>query len=197
MAAYERRQKRILDRLVAMLNEYDTIDAIIDLLAATVVTEVHDYLVDEYIAEYKAVTGFEPAKDSAEDVVQTVIDGKDYEDRIYQYFLEHDDPEGIATALEGLVKTESHRVRGAGSYEAGMEMMRAGYTVTKTWRSVKIPTTRDTHFDLDGTTVPIDDYFETVNGKTLYPGAFGIAEEDINCLCYLDIEVTEEADADE
>ena len=197
MAAYERREKRLLDRLVAMLNEYDTIDAIIDLLAATVVTEVSDYLVDEYTAEFKAVAGFEPDEYDVNAVVYALIDGKDFEDRINQYFLEHDDPKQIATALEGLVRTDGHRVRGAGSYDAGMEMMRAGFTVTKTWRSVKIPTTRDTHFDLDGKTVPIDGYFETVNGRTLYPGAFGIAEEDINCLCYLDIEVTEEADDNE
>jgi len=46
---------------------------------------------------------------------------------------------------------------------------------------------RDTHFLLHGTTIPIDGYFHTVNGRSQGPGLFGIAEEDVNCRCSLSI----------
>ena len=49
-----------------------------------------------------------------------------------------------------------------------------------------LPTSRDTHTYLDGVVAPIDgEFYSFMGGSTQYPGQWGIAEEDVNCLCWL------------
>ena len=44
----------------------------------------------------------------------------------------------------------------------------------------------DSHFWLEGVSAPIDGEFYNWKGeRTMYPGEWGIAEEDVNCLCWL------------
>ena len=45
---------------------------------------------------------------------------------------------------------------------------------------------RDFHISMDGQIVALGEEFVSPLGNTtLYPGGFGIAEEDVNCLCYV------------
>ena len=45
---------------------------------------------------------------------------------------------------------------------------------------------RDWHISMNGQIVPIgEDFISPLGNATLYPGGFGIAEEDVNCLCFL------------
>lgn len=56
----------------------------------------------------------------------------------------------------------------------------------KTWHCQMLPTSRDTHIYLDGMQKPMEEPFYTYNGDSaMYPRSFGVAEEDINCVCYL------------
>lgn len=105
------------------------------------------------------------------------IDGKDYKERISEYF-ENGTPYDIAR----VISTDAHRVYNEAVYEAAKS---AGAT-SKTWNCLMLPTSRDTHIYLNGTTVPIDAEFYNYRGEsTMYPGQWGIADQDCNCLCWL------------
>lgn len=105
------------------------------------------------------------------------IDGKDYKERISEYF-ENGTPYDIAR----VISTDAHRVYNEAMYEAAKS---AGAT-SKTWNCLMLPTSRDTHIYLNGTTVPIDAEFYNYRGEsTMYPGQWGIADQDCNCLCWL------------
>lgn len=52
------------------------------------------------------------------------------------------------------------------------------------WQATLDDRTRDTHSELDQRTVPYGGLFTTIRGNSApYPGAFGVAEEDIQCRC--------------
>lgn len=183
-------------------DDYDSIDLIIELLYATVISHLQEYLEDEY--EYSYSEGLDGRLDSRPDelaayaAIYADVDGKTFEDRVRVYMntlyadvtLTEDltsAADRVKNSLDLLTMTDGHRVRADARQSAGEDLASVGYSVTKTWRSVKIPTTRDTHYLLDGTTIPIDGWFQTVNGRAKYPGGFGVACEDVNCLCYLQI----------
>jgi hypothetical protein len=63
----------------------------------------------------------------------------------------------------------------------------------KVWMSALIPNrTRETHAEAHGQTVPLDGDFLVGGGQGPHPGAIGLAEEDINCLCTMDAVLREE-----
>lgn len=104
------------------------------------------------------------------------VAGKDYKERIDEW-----SEKGDLDAIMRVAETDAHRMLNESAY---MTAKKAG-AKTKKWVCT-FHNSRDTHMDLHGQTVGIDDYFVTFNGhKTLYPGEFGIAEEDCNCQCYL------------
>ena len=56
----------------------------------------------------------------------------------------------------------------------------------KTWGTMLDDRVRDTHEYLEGVTIPIEaEFYSFRGGSTLYPGQWGIPEEDCNCRCYL------------
>ena len=58
----------------------------------------------------------------------------------------------------------------------------------KRWVAILDDRTRDTHFYLDGTEVPLDAYFYSYSGdKALYPHGFQTAAENCNCRCDLEV----------
>lgn len=104
------------------------------------------------------------------------IADKTYKERIAEYA-----DQGKLEEMLRVADTDSHRNMVYASY---LSAKKAG-AKTKTWICT-FHNSRDTHMALHMTTVGIDDYFVNYNGnKTLYPGAFGVAEEDCNCQCYL------------
>lgn len=176
--------------------EYDEIDAYIDLLASTVISDVKEYLENEYEASFReGAEGLaEPSESEKIQMVYAEIDGKDFEDRIQEYIEEaaaedEFDADGLESKIDLLIATDGHRVRAGARYDAGMELASVGYTVCKTWRTMLDDRVRDTHWPLEGKKIPIDAYFETVNGRALFPGGFGVPEEDCNCRCVAVLEV--------
>lgn len=126
-------------------------------------------------------TSYAPDSPSMEAEMRSQINrkvaGKDYAERIREWARI-----GDFEAIVRVAQTDAHRVLNESSYNTAKK---AG-AKTKRWVCV-FHNSRDTHMDLHGQTVGIDDYFVTFNGhKTLLPGQFGIAEEDCNCQCYIE-----------
>lgn len=60
----------------------------------------------------------------------------------------------------------------------------SGLVDAKEWLAVPDDRTRETHADMDGQKVGINDLFTSPSGRTTQgPGMFGVPEEDINCRC--------------
>jgi SPP1 gp7 family putative phage head morphogenesis protein len=79
-----------------------------------------------------------------------------------------------------MAKTE---INGASNFGAHEGMVQAGVE-QKEWLATNDDAVRETHAELDGTVIDIDEEFESSSGATaLYPGDFGEAEEDVNCRC--------------
>lgn len=90
-----------------------------------------------------------------------------------------------------IARTETHRVKEAGTFESALKGERAGITQVKTWNSSNDSRTRKEHRRLDGKTIPLDEYFRLGSAKTLKPGDTGRAEHDVNCRCFLTYEIAD------
>lgn len=113
--------------------------------------------------------------DKAVEYIGAVIEDKTTKERLDEYVRQ-----GDVESIKRVIVTEAHRMYNQGAYDTAKE---AGAT-SKEWVCQMIPTSRDTHVYLNGTKVGIDDAFYTFNGnQAQFPGQFGVAEEDVNCLC--------------
>lgn len=90
-----------------------------------------------------------------------------------------------------IARTETHRVKEAGTYESALKGEKAGIKQMKTWNSSNDGRTRKEHRKLDGKTIPMDEYFRVGSAKALKPGDTGRAEHDINCRCFLTYEIVD------
>ncbi len=61
--------------------------------------------------------------------------------------------------------------------------MRKGSKLVKQWDASLDDVTRDTHRQLDGKIVEMDEYFVSGTKKALHPGQFGDPAEDCNYRC--------------
>ena len=146
------------------------------------IDEVTDLFVMAYVfgnaeLNMELGSGVQPDAQEMRAVIEERFDGKDYRDRIREYM-----ENGTAYDIQRVLETDAHRVYNAAKFTGAKK---AGAT-QKTWNCMMLPTSRDSHVYLDGVTIPMDAEFYSINGgKTLYPGQWGIAEEDCNCLCIL------------
>ena len=116
--------------------------------------------------------------ESVMDTVDKKVAGKTWRERVWEYF----DNGGTEADIIRIAETETHRDSNEAAYETAKE---AGAT-TKVWHCLMLPTSRDTHIYLNGVEAPIDgEFYSFMGGSTKFPGQWGIAEEDVNCLCYL------------
>ena len=118
---------------------------------------------------------------SLDDVMQTVnrtIAGKTWRERVTEYYGNG----GTIADIERIADTETHRDTNAGAYDAAV----AGGATVKIWHTMEDDRVRDTHVWLDGVSAPVDGEFYNYKGEsTMYPGQWGIAEEDVNCRCWV------------
>ena len=136
-----------------------------------------DYMLGVQDASWQIGRSIDPDYRSMADAMTVKIDGKDYVDRINDYVKS-----GTPYDIARVISTDAHRIYNTGMYDGAKK----GGATTKTWHCMMLPTSRDTHIYLDGTTVPIDAEFYNYKGEsTMFPGQWGIAEEDVNCLCWL------------
>lgn len=121
-------------------------------------------------------TEIAPTYAEMRDSIYKKVAGKDFMQRIDEYV-----ESGTVEDFMRIAETDSHRVYNDASYTTAVE---AGAT-QKIWNCMFI-NSRDTHMALDGTVVPIDAEFYTFMGNhAMYPGEFGVAEEDCNCNCWV------------
>ena len=119
---------------------------------------------------------YEPTLEEVERTVYHRINDLTWVDRVWEWY----EKGGTAEDIVRIVETEAHR---DGNAAANDTAIKNGAT-TKRWECMMLPTSRDTHIYLDGVTVPIDAEFYTFEGNhAMYPGQFGVAEEDCNCMC--------------
>lgn len=124
-------------------------------------------------------TDYRPTAAQIEKTIYEKIDGVTWEDRVRTWY----ENGGTAADIIRIAETESHRIGNETAYEAA----KAVGAKNKTWICQMLITSRDSHVYLNNTTVGIEDYFYSFRGgKALYPGQFGEAEEDCNCLCEIE-----------
>ena len=118
-----------------------------------------------------------PNTDEMRAVIEEKFDGKNYIDRLNEYL-----ESGTTYDINRVIETDAHRIYNAAKFTGAKG---AGAT-EKTWNCMMLPTSRDTHVYLDGTTIPIDQEFYTYNNhKAMYPSQFAEPEENCNCLCWV------------
>ena len=81
-----------------------------------------------------------------------------------------------------IVQTEGNRNKNAGAYWNSVQASKQ-VKLKRRWLATKDTHTRDTHGELDGQTVGIDEPFRLHGLTAMYPGTFGDPAEDINCRC--------------
>ena len=146
------------------------------------IDEVTDLFVMAYVygtneASQELGENIEPDLSEMRAVIEEKFDGKNYIDRLGEYFGGGTDYD-IARVLD----TDAHRIYNAALFTAAKK---AGAT-TKTWNTMDDGRVRDLHDYLEGVTIPIDSAFYTFNGESaMYPGQFGSAENDCNCRCFV------------
>lgn len=85
--------------------------------------------------------------------------------------------------IKTIVRTEGHRIQEASTEDARQVAKSKGADVVKQWDATLDGKTRETHRMLDGQIRETDEPFEYGTKKAMYPGDFGLAEEDCNCRC--------------
>lgn len=147
----------------------DIIDELFDLYMMSLVNGVNS--VNEQFN-----TVIELPDDVVEDIVYKKIDGLTWVDRVWAWY----EAGGDEPDINRIAETEAHRIGNT----AAFEVAKLAGAVNKTWICQLLPTSRDTHVYLDGVTVALNDEFYTFMGNhALFPGQFGVAEEDCGCLC--------------
>lgn len=119
-----------------------------------------------------------PTLDEVMGTVNAKVADKTWRERMQEYY----DNGGTADDVVRIVETEAHRDANAGAYDTAV----ASGATKKVWHTMMDDRVRDSHYWLEGVSAPIDGEFYNWRGeKTMYPGQWGIAEEDINCRCWL------------
>ena len=149
----------------------DIIDELLDLFLLAYATG-HRETLETVPSEW------EPTLDNVLETVDKKIAGKTWRERVEEYFSN----DGSVEDLVRIAETETHRI----ANESALKTATAGGATSKTWLTMLDDKVRDTHFPLEGQTVPIDADFYTWDGdKAQAPGLFEKAENNVNCRCEL------------
>ena len=151
------------------------------------ITDIIDELLDLFLLAYaqgneitnaSLSSNWKPTLDEVMETVDKRVAGKTWRERVEEYFKNGGNVEDIVR----IVETETHRDANEAAYRTAVE----GGATMKTWMTMLDDRVRDTHFPLEGQTVPIDADFYTWDGdKAQAPGLFEKAENNVNCRCEL------------
>ena len=122
--------------------------------------------------------------------------GKTMKQVIEKGLLEGDSIEEIAQSISQskvfgikrsrtIARTESTKAINLASVQAYNTAMKDGINIRKEWLSARDDVVRDTHQELDGQIVGVNELFTvpSTGQQSVSPGGFGEASEDINCRC--------------
>ena len=134
-----------------------------------------------------------PTERQIQDCINQPVGDMTLIERISGYIAETDNEVPISTIIDKIkaaVEDDGFRVYENAVLECGLALDDEGYIVTKTWNAIIDEVTRETHFELNGTTIPVDEYFVTSGGAAaLAPKMFGVPSEDIHCRCVITLNV--------
>ena len=134
-----------------------------------------------------------PTERQIQDCINQPVGDMTLIERINGYIAETDNEVPISTIIDKIkaaVEDDGFRVYENAVLECGLGLDDEGYIVTKTWNAIIDEVTRETHFELNGTTIPVDEYFVTSGGAAaLAPKMFGVPSEDIHCRCVITLNV--------
>lgn len=84
-----------------------------------------------------------------------------------------------------IIRTEGHRIQNQSALDAMHRAVNVGASIVKQWDATLDGNTRDTHIELDGQVVEIDEEFviPSTGARAMYAGGFGDPSEDCNCRC--------------
>lgn len=84
-----------------------------------------------------------------------------------------------------IIRTEGHRIQNQSALDAMHKAVKVGASIVKQWDATLDGNTRDTHIELDGQIVGIDDEFviPSTGARAMFAGGFGDPSEDCNCRC--------------
>ena len=127
------------------------------------------------------IVGIIPFVDGLDNkAVNQEIDGKTFRDRV----MEDTTPDEVLR----LIDTEAHRDYNTAVYDAAKASGKDG--IRKRWNTQLDNRVREPHAYMEGLTVGLNDRFYTYTGESaLFPGGFGVPELDINCRCYVTLEI--------
>ena len=135
-----------------------------------------------------------PTERQIQDCINQPVGDMTLIERISGYIAETDNEVPISTIIDKIkaaVDDDGFRVYENAVLECGLALDDEGYIVTKTWNAIIDEVTRETHFELNGTTIPVDEYFVTSGGAAaLAPKMFGVPSEDIHCRCIITLNVS-------
>lgn len=84
-----------------------------------------------------------------------------------------------------IVRTEGHRIQNQSALDAMHRAANVGAKIVKQWDSTLDGSTRETHIELDGQVVGVDEEFviPSTGARAMFAGGFGDPSEDCNCRC--------------
>lgn len=152
-----------------------------------IINDILALLIQAYrkgIADIMIMLGYDLTTDTARmyQVIYEVIEGKTFEDRVYDH-LANGDLKGLQT----LAESEWHRVYIRAMEDGAWEYVdERDAGVIKTWFTVGDELVRETHAELDGKSVPLEEEFWTSDGDhASVPGGFTKAKNNANCRCWI------------
>lgn len=97
---------------------------------------------------------------------------------------------------EVIARTEALRSVHQGKHNMYMQAIEAGEldpsNLENEWQTSLRPNVRDSHSAMHGQKVPFGQpFFSGLGNQALHPGAFGVAEEDIQCVCTVGTRITQ------
>ena len=152
-------------------DEEDIIDELLDLFLLA-------YSMGVNVTNDNLASNWQPTLDEVMKTVDKKVAGKNWKQRVEDYFANGGTGEDIARIAD----TDMHRIANT----AALETARHAGATTKTWVTMLDDRVRETHDYLEGVTVGIDDEFITYDGDRAYaPGLFELASNNVNCRCEL------------
>ena len=175
----------VVDRFIVKFDELNllTVNLMQNETAKKAVSDFNDILIDAYIegiaaAAYIMGEDIDIDENRLKRALNKEYNGQSIQDKLIEYYFD-----GDITRAKTLIDSEFHRVYNTALFEGAKE----SGARTKTWVTVGDDKVRDTHYYLEGVTIPIDAEFITYTGdRALYPSGFESAEENANCRCILD-----------
>ena len=144
--------------------------------------EDRDYVVSRGVSQYLDIldkNGYNPDRysDKVERAVESIVDTT----------IKNPDTEYFKSDERALLisETEANMI---GNDDSLLEAIAEG-KMWKTWNTLRDKRVRETHTEVDGLTIPIDEYFQVGNAELLYPcdeeNGWNNPEELVNCRCSL------------